>query len=238
MMRRADRLFLIVQYLRSRRLTTASWLAEKLEVSLRTVYRDVADLIGSGVPIEGEAGVGYALRESLDLPPLHFTREELLAIDVGLRFAQAYTSQPLSKAGASAMAKIRSTLSAAKIDEIDRHHVYVPLRSDSRQQTLDQLLAGVHGQRKIRLCYRDEAERKTERIIWPLGLFFWGRAWTCLGWCELRWDFRNFRLDRMEELTLLEDAFPNAEGQRLEDYLAELAKQHNKPLAEVDPTRT
>ncbi len=237
-MRRADRLFLIIQYLRSRRLTTAGWLAEKLEVSRRTIYRDVADLVGAGVPVEGEAGMGYALRRSMDLPPLHFTRDELLALDVGLRFAQAYTSLPLSKAGAQAMAKIRSTLDAAGIDKVDRHRLYVPLKAGSRQASLDSVLAAMHQERKLDIDYRNENNRASRRVIWPLGIFFWGQNWTCLAWCESRQDFRNFRLDRIAKLAPLAEGFPRQEGRRLQDYFLEMSRKYNVPLSEIDQERS
>lgn len=234
-MRRADRLFQIVQFLRSRRLTTAEWLADKLEVSKRTIYRDIADLCATGVPIEGEAGVGYVLRRKLDLPPLMFDRRELTALELGLRFVCTYAGPPLAAAAASAMSKVRSALPGDVARDAPLSALYVPKRNDAAVPALAPVLAAIDGRQKLRIGYADEAGNRTGRIIWPLGAFFWGTAWTVLSWCELREDFRSFRLERIERLEVMPERFPDRPGRRLSDYFRWIQETHSVPLSEFDP---
>ena len=234
-MRRADRLFRIVQFLRSRRLTTAQWLAEHLEVSTRTIYRDIADLCLSGVPIEGEAGVGYALRQKVDLPPLMFDRSEAAAVELGLRFVTAYAGPPLSAAAISAMAKVRAVLPKRAVSESVPVPLYVPKRVAGSGATLGRMFEAIDARRKIRIRYADAAATETERVIWPLAAFFWGAAWTTLAWCELRQDFRSFRLERIAALECLEDHYPDLPGRRLTDYFRWMEKTHAVPLSDFDP---
>ncbi|MES2818774.1 MAG: YafY family protein [Pseudomonadota bacterium] len=219
-MRRADRLFQIVQFLRSRRLTTAQWLAERLQVSVRTIYRDILDLSLSGVPLEGEAGVGYVLRHSMDLPPLMFERDEIEALVAGARMVSAWADPGLQRAAESALAKIHGVLPADLRDELNGNQLFVPGMRDYPVHWLGQLRLAVRERRKLLLSYRCEREAQTERCIWPLGLFFWGQVWTLCGWCELRSDFRNFRIDRVQGLRDTGEHFDPAPGQRLKDYLA------------------
>lgn len=234
-MRRADRLFQIVQYLRARRLTTADWLADRLEVSTRTVYRDINDLTLSGVPIEGEAGVGYVLRKKLDLPPLMFDRNELTAIELGLRFVQGYTERPLSNAGASAMAKIRAALPGTVAESAARSRVYVPRKETAHEPRLFELLTAIDNRNKVQIGYRTAAGAQSERTVWPLGVFFWGAAWTVVAWCELRDDFRSFRLDRINASAVLDARFPDTAGRRLIDYFRWLEETCDVSLNELDP---
>lgn len=234
-MRRADRLFQIVQFLRSRRLTTAEWLAEKLEVSVRTIYRDIADLGRSGVPVEGEAGVGYMLRHKLDLPPLMFDRNELAAIELGLRFVSAYTGRPLSRVASSAMSKIRTALPKNNDGNMAPTALYVPKKSNEIAPSFGSFLAAIDGKRKVRIIYADVKGQETNRIIWPLGAFFWGGAWTVLAWCELRNDFRSFHLARMRQIEDLPEHYPDSPGRRLSDYFRSMEKVHAVPMSDFDP---
>lgn len=234
-MRRADRLFQIVQFLRSRRLTTAEWLAAKLEVSKRTIYRDIGDLVCSGVPIEGEAGVGYALRRKLDLPPLMFGRAELAAIELGLRFVGSYTDRPLIQAAASAMSKIRSVLPGSTAASDHPVPLFVPRKDSAVEPNFGKVFAAVDGKWKARISYEDLNARHSDRVIWPLGVFFWGSAWTVLGWCELRGDFRNFRVERIRQLEILETHFPDSPGRRLADYFRWMETTHAVPMSDFDP---
>lgn len=233
-MRRADRLFQIVQLLRGRKLTTAQWLADRLEVSVRTVYRDIADLIGSGVPVEGEAGVGYMLRPSMDLPPLMFDRRELAAIDIGLRFAQAVSESDLSRAAVSAMAKVRAILPEARRAEADAR-AFVPVTRNLRQPNLSRLSEAIRAARKLQIRYDAPDASATERVIWPLALFYWGSSWTLVAWCELRNDFRSFRIDRISRMEPLADAIPKIKGRSLEDYMTRMERDHGVKRESVDP---
>ena len=219
-MRRADRLFRIVQYLRGRRLTTAAQLADWLGVSLRTVYRDVRDLSASGVPIEGEAGVGYRLRPGFDLPPLMFERREIEALAAGARIVEVWAGPELAGAARSALAKIAAALPEAGRVDLERTRVFAPgFGREVRGALFDRLHAAIAQREVMRLRYRDEHGTTSERAIWPLGLFFWGAAWTLGTWCELRTQFRQFRLDRIDTLESAGRDFPDQAGRRLEDFI-------------------
>jgi predicted DNA-binding transcriptional regulator YafY len=199
-MRRADRLFLIIHALRGRRTALpARRLAETLSVSLRTVYRDVADLQLSGVPIEGEAGIGYMLRKGADIPPLMFNAEELEALVVGSRFVRAFAGERLSAGARAALLKIEAVLPPELRARTQRSRIFAPPRRDRSEaaDVIDRLHAAIAEYRVLRLDYRDESGRATLREVEPLCLAFWGGAWTLGAWCRLREDFRNFRPDRI-----------------------------------------
>ncbi len=220
-MRRADRLFQIVQRLRRRGVTTAAQLAEALEVSPRTVYRDIADLVASGVPVLGEAGVGYALPRGYDLPPLMFTEEEIEALVLGARAVRSWGDPALARAADDALAKIENAL-----PERLRHLVpesalfalgfHVPARA---RAGLGELRAAIRDRLKIRFSYADRTGAPSSRTVWPLGLFYWGTRWSLGAWCELRQDFRNFRLDRVCQLELLADHYPVEAGRTIADLM-------------------
>ncbi len=221
-MRRADRLFQIVQYLRDGRLTTAAVLAERLEVSERTIYRDIADLIGSGVPIEGEAGVGYLMRDGYDLPPLMFTREEIVALTAGARIIRAWGGAAMAEAAEEALVKIRAVLpdhERAQAGQVQVHAFQMPILDDATRRRLDALEDAIERRRRLKIAYAKEDGTPSERVIRPLGLWFWGKVWTVVGWCELRDGFRMFRADRMEIEDILE-RFSDEPGKRLSDFYA------------------
>lgn len=200
-MRRADRLFQIVQHLRGGRLTTAAGLAERLEVSERTIYRDIADLIGSGVPIDGEAGVGYLMREGFDLPPLMFTRDEIVALTAGARLIRAWGGASMAAAAEEALVKIRAVLPEDARDRaasVQVHAFQMPELDDATRARLDDLEAAIENRTRLDIRYRTEDGTESKRIIRPLGLWFWGKVWTLVAWCELRTDFRMFRADRID----------------------------------------
>lgn len=225
-MRRADRLFRIVQTLRGRRLTTAAHLAEELRVSPRTIYRDIRDLSLSGVPVDGEAGVGYRLRPGFDLPPMMFTWDEVEALTAGARMVEAWGGRELARAARSALAKIATTVPADKRIAIERTRLYVPsFHIDARiGAALDSLREAIGKRAIAELDYRDANTASSLRRVWPLGLYFWGSAWTLAAWCELRRDFRTFRLDRCAAIRVLGDTFPDVEGRRLADFIRHMEK--------------
>ena len=220
-MRRADRLFAIVQYLRGRRLTTAAQLARWLEVSERTIYRDIADLAASGVPVDGEAGVGYRIRAGFELPPLMFSFDEIDALAIGARFVEAWGGPKLAIGARSALAKIAAALPADKRVALERSPLFAPafFVDPKPGERLDALRRAILEQRFADLDYTDATERISQRRVRPLGLYFWGDAWTLAAWCELRQDFRNFRLDRIAAVELAAGRFPDEPGKRLEDFL-------------------
>lgn len=208
-MRRADRLFQIIQFMQGRRLTTARQLAERLEVSERTVYRDVQDLVLSGVPIEGEAGVGYVLRGGFHLPPLMFTPEEMEALVVGARMLDAWAGEKLSIAAKEALQKIDSVLPPHLKDTLQKPRIFAPAFPDTCKSSarLDVLHAAINDKRKLRMDYQRADEAHSKRIVWPLGLVFWGNVWTLMTWCELRSDYRTFRVDRIQAFDVLDTRF-------------------------------
>ncbi len=226
-MRRADRLFRLVQVLRARRFATAKSLAEALEVSERTVYRDVRDLSLSGVPIEGEAGVGYALRRDFDMPPLMFDFDEIEALTAGARMVQAWSSPELAKAAQSALDKIAAALPADKRIAIDRTRLYAPSFKFDREtgRKLDVIREAIVESRRLSFQYTDMGDKGTERKVRPLGLYFWGQKWTLAAWCEMREDFRNFRVDRADSVAL-GNKFPDEAGKRLDDFLRAMQVRH------------
>lgn len=221
-MRRADRLFQIVQYLRGRRLTTAQQLAEWLQVSQRTVYRDIQDLERTGVPVEGEAGVGYRLRPEFDLPPLMFTFEEIEALVAGARMIGGWGSPQLRQASELALAKIAAALPEHRRIELERTRLYA-LNFAGDEHTggdvVDTLRRVIADRCVTLLDYKDAAAQSSTRHVWPLGLYFWGHVWSLAAWCELRQDFRNFRLDRIAGAFSTERQYPDQSGRRLEDFV-------------------
>lgn len=220
-MRRADRLFRLVELLRARRHATGQWLAEQLQVSLRTLYRDIRDLQLSGVPIEGEAGVGYRLRYRLDLPPLLFDAEELEALLVGTRMVQAWGDAELSGAAAAALAKIHNVLPDTLRREAQAARLFSPPGAGG-PRWLAELRAAIRARRVLRIGYRREDGESSLRELWPLGLFFWGQHWTLIAWCCLRGDFRHFRVDRIGALAHGPGHFPDQPGRRLDDFFSQL----------------
>ena len=220
-MRRADRLFEIIQFLRRKKLARARDIAEKLEVSERTIYRDIRDLMAGGVPIEGEAGVGYALRGGFDLPPLMFDEREIEALVLGVRIVESWTDPKMAEAAANVIAKVEAVIP----ERLRRHmaetallapadHFAEPIEIDA-----DGLRDALRRRFKVHFCYRDLKDRNTERDVRPLAMSFFGPVWLLVAWCELREDFRSFRLDRMSGLQVLSDIFPPERGKTLHDYL-------------------
>jgi predicted DNA-binding transcriptional regulator YafY len=221
-MRRADRLFRLVGFLQRRRTVTAATLAERLEVSERTVYRDIADLVGSGVPIQGEAGIGYRLERAFDLPPLMFTEAEIEAIVLGSRMVKAFADPALAQAAEDVLNKVRRVLPEKLAPSVDLTPLYgYHFRRQKRVgEHLTKLREAIRRSRKTELRYADGKNEESARVIRPLALSFVGHAWMLTAWCELRVAFRNFRLDRVASLTVLDNTFVPEPGKRYEDFIA------------------
>ncbi len=221
-MRRADRLFLIIHALRGRRRALAAHgLAETLGVSLRTVYRDVADLQRSGVPIEGEAGVGYMLRQGAEIPPLMFNESELEALVVGTRFVRAFGGERLSLGARAALLKIVAVLPPDLRERSERTRIFAPEVSNRIENTgiIDRLHEAISSSQVLRILYRDEAGRETAREIEPLCLVFWGSVWTLGSWCRQRSDFRTFRADRLVSFEPAGEHYPADPARGLDAYV-------------------
>ena len=225
-MRRADRLFQIAHYLRGRRLTTAKQLAEWLAVSERTIYRDIRDLSISGLPIEGEAGVGYRVKGGADLPPLTFSVDELDALVIGIRMAQAWGGPQLAASGAAAIAKITMALPKDKRDFVEATPLFAPSFhiDEGHGQRLEVIRQAINRRHKLLLDYVDAQSQASRRVVWPLALYFWGGGWSIAAWCETRSDFRSFRIDRVQMLAAAGD-YPDQSGRRLADFTRRYRKR-------------
>jgi predicted DNA-binding transcriptional regulator YafY len=217
-MRRADRLFDIIQRLRSAKSpVTAATLADALEVTVRTVYRDIAALQGRRVPIEGEPGVGYVLRRGFDLPPLMFTTEEIDAIAVGARLLRRIRDPQLHKAADRVLAKVTSIVPEALRAHLASAPLYV---SDGRASTprgvdLTVVRDAIHECRKMRIAYDDEKGARTRRTIWPIAMVYYVDATLIAAWCEMRRDYRHFRVERIWKSDVLHDKYPADNGRLL-----------------------
>ncbi len=226
-MRRADRLFQIVQHLRGRRLTTAAQLANWLAVSERTVYRDIRDLSLSGVPVEGEAGVGYRLSKGFDLPPIMFNFDEVEAMVMGARMVESWGGPTLAAHARSALSKIALALPPARREEIARSRLFAPgfhIRPEAAA-SLETVRQAILQRRKLRVAYVDSNQQDSLRTIRPVAVYFWGTTWTLAAWCESRNDFRNFRLDRIGAVEILTDTFEESPGRTLEDFVAAMRRK-------------
>lgn len=225
-MRRADRLFRLLLRLRRGRVVTAADLAAELEVSPRTVYRDIVDLCASGVPITGEAGVGYRL-QGFDLPPLMFDREEIEALVFGARVVQGWADARLARSAESALGKIESVLPRGRLHLVEETRLYAPVHGErpAERLPLSVLRTAVAERVVVGLRYRDEQGRVSERTIRPLALSFYPPVWLVVGWCELREDFRSFRLDRMVGCEPTEQRFEPEAGRTLDDFLARMESE-------------
>jgi predicted DNA-binding transcriptional regulator YafY len=209
-MRRADRLFQIIQILRrTRRPLTAESIAVELETSKRTVYRDIAALIGQLVPIRGEAGMGYILDGGFDLPPLMLTPDEIEAAVLGAQWVAAQGDAALAQAARDLVAKIGAVVPERLRPFVLEPATGTPPRWNNPPDRLDmsRLRTWIHTGRKIALRYRDEHERESERIVWPVIVGYFDAARHLIAWCELRQDFRNFRTDRVIEATFLDERY-------------------------------
>ena len=222
-MRRSDRLFDIIQRLRTARgPLTAAALAEELEVTVRTVYRDVATLQARSVPIEGAAGIGYILRRGFDLPPLMFTADELQAIAVGARMVSRTGDLGLQEAAESVLSKVtvvlpetlRSELAAAPIF-VSTTGAPVPERAD-----LSAIRQAIRDERKLAITYTDEKGACTQRTIWPIAVAYYVQATLIGAWCELRQGYRHFRADRITALMVLDTRYPSDNGRLMAEWLA------------------
>jgi predicted DNA-binding transcriptional regulator YafY len=222
-MRRADRLFQIVQLLRRRRtVTTAAQLARKLEISERTVYRDIRDLVAAGTPIDGEAGVGYRLGPDYDLPPLMFDREEIQALVLGARIVRQVGDPALARASESILNKVAAVLPKELEPLLAETRIFVPATID-RSRSSDVLAIAreaLVARRRLQFAYENQKGEATKRTVRPLGVFFWGRTWTLAAWCEMRTGFRNFRLDRVNGAVTMGEVFEDEAGRTLRDLLA------------------
>ena len=225
-MRRADRLFQIVQLLRRDRHSTAARLSKELGVSERTLYRDIADLMATGVPIESEAGVGYSLPRHFDLPPFMFNAEEGEAMLLGARIVAAWGDPSLGEAAESLLRKVEAVLPAGRRTSLSDLPFLVPdfHVPPETVRFLGVLRQGLREQRRVRIAYARADGTSSDRVLQPLGLIFWGYRWHLAAWCELREALRTFRVDRIQSGELL-DVFEPTHGHSLEAYLGQMRSE-------------
>lgn len=226
-MRPADRLFQIVLQLGRGRILTAQDLAQRLEVSERTIYRDIQNLMTSGVPIDGEAGVGYRLHRGYQVPPMMFDQDELQALIFGAQVAKRWGDHEMAAAAERILDKVDAVLPENLRGELSSQTLVVPemasFQSEHTTQRLGDVRDAINEKRRLYLSYSDAKDKETERIVWPLTLVYWGYTWAVGAWCELRQDFRNFRVDRIVEARRLTSTYPEEDGKRLEDYFAQVS---------------
>ena len=232
-MRRADRLFDIIQRLRSAaRPLTAAALADELEVTPRTIYRDIAALQTSRVPIEGAAGVGYVLRRGFDLPPLMFTSDEIDAIAVGARHVQRLRDPKLQQAAESVLAKVTAVVPEALRPSLRLPPFYVSEGSAPAVTGIDlaELRDAIHAARKIAIAYVDEQGRQTARTVWPIAMAYYVDVTVLAAWCELRQAFRHFRADRIASARLLDDDFASDSARLTAQWMATSKERLSAPV--------
>ncbi|HEX4534620.1 MAG TPA: YafY family protein [Rhizomicrobium sp.] len=209
-MRRADRLFRIIQVLRRKhRPVTAHEVAEELETSVRTIYRDIAQLMADRVPIRGEAGIGYVLEGGFDMPPLMLTPDEIEAAMLGAQWVMGRADPALARAASDLIAKIGVVIPEHLRPLLMEPSVAAPKRYPNETDAIDmaRVRTAIRAQGKIALVYRDENGAETRRIIWPIAVSYWETVRVIIAWCELRVAYRHFRTDRVASADFLEDRY-------------------------------
>lgn len=225
---RAQRLNEIIRHLRRARAPlTADALALRFEVTPRTIYRDVASLIATGVPIRGEAGIGYVLGEGYDLPPLMFDARELEALMLGARMVAARADEATAKDAEAAIAKIVEVLPKERRALLLDAPLFAPNYRPKVQDSVDlvPLRDALREQKKLVLQYRDVNGSETERTVWPVSLGYFDGSRALVAWCELRSDFRLFRTDRMDSLTVLGEPLPKPRRALLQAFREQEAQR-------------
>lgn len=218
-MRRAERLFRLVQELRSRGVSRAEDLAAYFEISVRTVYRDIVHLQASGLPIDGEAGVGYILRPGFDLPAMTFTFEQLDALAIGLAFVEVAGDTSLSQASQEVRAKLQAALPEPEKRKLENAPLFASRRQGRAGPMLKTVRRAIREAEVLHLLYGDGKGSQTERRVRPLAIWAFTDGWLFVGWCELRKDFRAFRLDRIGSVEATGEHFVEELGRGLSTYL-------------------
>ena len=232
-MNRIDRLHAILTHLQSKRRVTAQEIADRFNISLRTVYRDVKALDESGVPVIGEAGTGYTIMEGYRLPPVMFSREEASALLLGSKLAERFADETSKKHYSAALYKIKAVLRGTDKDYVENltDHIAVLTRtapaSEVSHQYLPVLQQAAVQKRVIDLQYHSSAkEETTRRLVEPIGLLYYSTAWHLIAWCRLRKGYRDFRLSRMLQVLLLEECFETSAHPSVQEYISEATKGH------------
>lgn len=231
-MHRAERLFQLTTLLRNRRtVLTAKQLSDHLRVSERTIYRDIQSLSLSGVPIEGEAGVGYRLSHRYQLPPLMFDREEVEALLLGARMVSGWADADMAQHANQAIQKILAVLP----DHLRHSDESLPLLVPNMEEVQkyytahsQTIRAAIRIRQRVRIDYTRADEQQSNRTIEPLGLIFWGKVWTLVAWCQLRSAYRTFRLDRIQALDITSEHFETSDNKSLKHFLQLMKDKHEQ----------
>ncbi|MGP0060838.1 MAG: helix-turn-helix transcriptional regulator [Beijerinckiaceae bacterium] len=229
-MRRADRLLDLVARLKARPLTRAEDLAEAMETSVRTIYRDIAVLQAQGLPIEGQAGVGYMLRGAIDLPPLVFDHDQLEALALGLAYVEQVGDADLAAAARGARAKIDAAWAGEPTPPPSKRRLRARQMPEHRAPAFASMLrAALRARRMVSFAYCDALQALTQRCVRPLALTAFSNGWLLIAWCPDRDDFRHFRLDRMQHVAVANISFSDEPGRDLETYLMQRGAQSMRP---------
>jgi predicted DNA-binding transcriptional regulator YafY len=224
-MRRADRLFELLHLFRGGRLHTGQTIADRLGVSVRTIYRDINSLIASGVPIDGERGVGYLLREPIFLPPLTLSIREIEALHLGMAMVSRMADPELAMAASDVLKKVEAVLPSdrPRVGHDWGVAVYTDISNPLAREMLAKVIAAVRKREILSIIYRTVDGTTTDRMIRPLQVEYWGNIWTCTAWCELRSGFRVFRVDRINKCKSTGRRYDAEIGRQLSDYAAAIA---------------
>lgn len=239
-MNRIDRLHAILTHLQSKRKITAQEIADRFQISLRTVYRDIKALDESGVPVIGEAGTGYTIMEGYRLPPVMFTQEEAVSLMLGAKFAAQFTDKSMQQQYDSALFKIKAVLRSTDKDHVDSLADHIAIFSNHQPvpagsaQYLAALQKAIVDRKKIFIRYQPlYKEELTERQVEPIGLCYYGSTWHLISWCCLRAAYRDFRLDCIKALHVKEEEFNPAHHPSLQEYIRKMTTDHHTGLHEV-----
>jgi predicted DNA-binding transcriptional regulator YafY len=225
-MQRSERLAEIVEIVRDGRLHLARDIARALEVSVRTIYRDIDTLVASGIPIDGERGVGYLLREPVFLPPMALSFTELEALSLGLSIVMEAADAELRDAAQRVMDKVGEHASNRRqVPKSWGFGVYAFERAQQGFRHMPLIRRAIREGLMLKIDYSSLNERTSTRVIRPLQMEYWGRVWTCSAWCELRNDFRAFRIDLIQTCESTGEYFLAETGKTIEDYLKHVADQ-------------
>ena len=239
-MNRIDRLHAILTHLQSKKLVTAQEIADRFKISLRTVYRDVKALDESGIPVIGEAGSGYSIMEGYRLPPVMFTQEEASALLLGAKLAEHFTDASIRKQYDSALFKIKAVIRGVDKDYVENleEHVAVFRSGVSHPELNDrfigQLQKAIVEKKVVHLVYMaNHSQETTERDVEPIGLCYYGESWHLIGWCRLRSDYRDFRLNRIKRMEIKETSFAEKQHRSLQEYINDMIVQSSGELEEI-----
>lgn len=219
-MSRTELLFQMTQIIRSRDHTTAKYLSDRLNISIRTVYRYINDLSLAGVPVISQAGKGYWIDDSFNMPPIQLSEEELMALSLGSRLVKAIADPFLADASQQLLDKVEAVIPKSHQHLLYQSQLHAP-KQIVEQSILDKvgrMRKAVEAKLKVRLNYFDQQGTASQRTIRPLALAFWGQVWTVASWCEHRQDFRAFRIDRIESMNVLKENYSDEPGKSLADF--------------------